>query len=70
MQDKVALPRDSAPQDIFPDLYEASVADLQAGIDAGHFTSVDLVKVCVEAPLIQCIIPYPFIRHTSVVLKK
>ncbi|KAJ7215196.1 amidase signature enzyme [Mycena rebaudengoi] len=27
-----------------PDLYEASVAELQAGLDAGHFTSVDLVK--------------------------
>jgi amidase len=29
----------------FPDLYEASVEDLQQGLDAGHFTSVDLVKV-------------------------
>lgn len=29
----------------FPDLYEASVLELQAGLDAGHFTSVDLVKV-------------------------
>lgn len=28
----------------FPDLYEASVAELQAGLEAGHFTSVDLVK--------------------------
>jgi hypothetical protein len=28
-----------------PDLYEASVLELQAGLDAGHFTSVDLVKV-------------------------
>ncbi|KAJ6595105.1 amidase signature enzyme [Mycena vulgaris] len=27
----------------FPDLYEATIADLQAGLDAGHFTSVDLV---------------------------
>lgn len=27
-----------------PDLYEASVAELQVGLDAGHFTSVDLVK--------------------------
>ena len=47
-----------------PDLYEASVLELQvrhirphhpsdlidsqAGLDAGHFTSVDLVKVCVN----------------------
>jgi hypothetical protein len=29
-----------------PDLYEASVLELQAGLDAGQFTSVDLVKVC------------------------
>ncbi|KZS96691.1 amidase signature enzyme [Sistotremastrum niveocremeum HHB9708] len=28
----------------FPDLYEASIAELQAGLDAGTFTSVDLVK--------------------------
>ncbi|KDR74826.1 hypothetical protein GALMADRAFT_269063 [Galerina marginata CBS 339.88] len=28
----------------FPDLYEASVLELQAGLDAGHFSSVDLVK--------------------------
>lgn len=27
-----------------PDLYEASVVQLQTGLDAGHFTSVDLVK--------------------------
>lgn len=29
----------------FPDLYEASVEELQEGLDAGKFTSVDLVKV-------------------------
>lgn len=28
----------------FPDLYEASITELQAGLDAGHFTSVDLIK--------------------------
>ncbi|KAF8800154.1 amidase signature enzyme [Phlegmacium glaucopus] len=28
----------------FPDLYEASVLELQAGLHAGHFSSVDLVK--------------------------
>lgn len=28
-----------------PDLYEASIAEIQAGLHAGHFTSVDLVKV-------------------------
>lgn len=30
----------------FPDLYEASIAELQEGLDAGYFSSVDLVKVC------------------------
>ena len=30
---------------VFPDLYEASVEELQNGMEAGHFTSVDLVKV-------------------------
>ena len=29
----------------FPDLYEASIAELQDGLEKGHFTSVDLVKV-------------------------
>ena len=28
-----------------PDLYEASIAELQEGLEHGHFTSVDLVKV-------------------------
>jgi len=28
-----------------PDLYEASVIELQAGLTSGQFTSVDLVKV-------------------------
>jgi amidase len=30
----------------FPDLFEASVVELQAGLEAGNFTSVDLIKVC------------------------
>ena len=30
---------------VFPDLYEASVLELQAGLDAGTFSSVNLVKV-------------------------
>jgi len=30
---------------LFPDLYEASVLELQAGLEAGDFSSVDLVKV-------------------------
>ena len=29
----------------FPDLYEASIAELQDGLAKGHFSSVDLVKV-------------------------
>ncbi|KAJ7844914.1 amidase signature enzyme [Mycena olivaceomarginata] len=33
-----------APAPVLPDLYEASVPELQAGLAAGHFTSVDLVK--------------------------
>ncbi|KLO18977.1 amidase signature enzyme [Schizopora paradoxa] len=28
----------------FPDLYEASIAELQDGLEKGHFSSVDLVK--------------------------
>ncbi|KAG9106994.1 hypothetical protein FRC07_008710, partial [Ceratobasidium sp. 392] len=28
----------------YPDLYEASILELQTGLDKGHFTSVDLVK--------------------------
>lgn len=34
-----------SPTSEFPDLYEASIADLQAGLGNGLFTSVDLVKV-------------------------
>ena len=30
-----------------PDLYEASIAELQSGLESGLFTSVDLVKVSV-----------------------
>lgn len=32
-------------QILLPDLYEASILELQSGLDAGHFTSVDLVNV-------------------------
>ena len=31
----------------FPDLYEASIAELQSGLESGLFTSVDLVKVSI-----------------------
>lgn len=37
---------------VFPDLYEASVLELQAGLDAGNFSSVDLVKVLAHHSLI------------------
>ena len=32
---------------IFPDLYEASISELQDGLEKGQFTSVDLVKVSI-----------------------
>ncbi|KAL5638945.1 hypothetical protein ACGC1H_003347 [Rhizoctonia solani] len=32
------------PASTYPDLYEASIKDLQNGLDRGEFTSVDLVK--------------------------
>lgn len=40
------------PEVQFPDLYEASILELQQGLDAGHFSSVDLVKV--RATYISC----------------
>lgn len=36
----------------FPDLYEASIADLTLGLNNGLFTSVDLVKVRNNCPVI------------------
>ena len=33
----------------FPDLYEASIMDLQAGLEKGQFTSVDLVVESVHS---------------------
>lgn len=36
---------ENEPKLAFPDLYEASVPELQEGLNAGHFSSVDLVKV-------------------------
>lgn len=41
-QEVLRLPNAAPP---FPDLYEASVAELQDGLQKGLFTSVDLVKV-------------------------
>ncbi|OBZ76636.1 hypothetical protein A0H81_03091 [Grifola frondosa] len=37
-------PSTLAAPSMFPDLYEASIAELQDGLEKGHFTSVDLVK--------------------------
>ncbi|KAI0089573.1 amidase signature enzyme [Irpex rosettiformis] len=37
-------PRQAASSQTFPDLYEASIAELQSGLEKGLFTSVDLVK--------------------------
>ena len=33
----------------FPDLYEASVLELQVGLERGHFSSVDLVNVSFQS---------------------
>lgn len=33
-----------------PDLYEASISELQEGLEKGLFTSVDLVKVSTDIP--------------------
>lgn len=38
-------PPPSLSQVSFPDLYEASVLELQEGLDNGHFISVDLIEV-------------------------
>ena len=43
-----ALDGTAKTETVFPDLYEASVLELQAGLDAGHFSSVDLVKVLTD----------------------
>ncbi|EIW53237.1 amidase signature enzyme [Trametes versicolor FP-101664 SS1] len=42
-QEVIRIPTAASP---FPDLYEASIAELQAGLQVGLFTSVDLVKAC------------------------
>jgi amidase len=42
-----ALDGKTTTRPVFPDLYEASVLELQAGLDAGHFSSVHLVKVLI-----------------------
>ena len=44
-QETARTPGPAAEAVTFPDLYEASIAELQAGLDGGQFTSVDLVKV-------------------------
>ncbi|KAA1474557.1 amidase signature enzyme [Dentipellis sp. KUC8613] len=39
----------SGPRPVLPDLYEASIAELQSGLEQGLFTSVDLVKNIFQA---------------------
>ena len=53
-QEAARAPAAAATQ--FPDLYEASIAELQDGLQKGLFTSVDLVKVGTVRP--------PWIRHS------
>ncbi|RPD60677.1 amidase signature enzyme [Lentinus tigrinus ALCF2SS1-7] len=43
-QESARPPTAEAAAFAFPDLYEASIAELQAGLAKGQFTSVDLVK--------------------------
>jgi hypothetical protein len=54
-----ALDGTSKTGTVFPDLYEASVLELQAGLDAGHFSSVDLVKVLITVFLADSFMPEP-----------
>ncbi len=35
----------------FPDLYEASISELQKGLQNGEFSSVDLVQVSIFLPM-------------------
>jgi amidase len=35
----------ASAESTFPDLYESGILELQDGLEKGHFTSVDLVKV-------------------------
>ncbi|PPQ89267.1 hypothetical protein CVT25_001351 [Psilocybe cyanescens] len=57
-----------------PDLYEASVIDLQTGLDAGHFTSVDLAyfarieEVNLKGPVLRAVIevnPFALVQAAS-----
>ena len=45
----------SFAQTEFPDLYEASISELQDGMERGLFTSVDLVKVSLGGLLVKSI---------------
>ena len=58
----------SFAQTEFPDLYEASIAGLQDGMERGLFTSVDLVKVSLGG-LVKSIIcrqSMPDVRHRPI----
>ena len=59
----------SFAQTEFPDLYEASIAELQDGMERGLFTSVDLVKVSLGGLLvksIKCCQSMPDVRHRPI----
>ena len=43
---RLASTRRATSSITLPDLYEASIAELQSGLEQGLFTSVDLVTVC------------------------
>jgi len=52
----------SAP---YPDLYEASIEQLQNGLEQGHFTSVDLVRVRISSSVPRIDGPFdPLCRRT------
>lgn len=57
-------------RDSFPDLYEASVVELQTGLQRRQFTSVDLVKVRVFTQSIYQQIIMTRNRHTLLELMK
>lgn len=46
----------------YPDLYEASIEELQHGLDSGLYTSVDLVKVCIYPGLTISYEPPAYVR--------
>jgi amidase len=58
------------PSSKFPDLYEATLAELQEGMEKGHFTSVDLVKVSLLVSSLASVVLSYAHRPTSLGLTK